>query len=213
MERGERWPIRLRMQCPLYHNQRGGGGGRITDLVSKPANDQVPSFPPLLSSGESYSNGGSVKPNVSEFAYSFLRIFHRSRYDDDRESRRCGLDECYRNCIQLPLREEATTRPHFHIEAAHVDGSKPDATDDAPHPMCPPRGDTRPSNPISRRRNILRIVESGWLSGISQCVDLCVLDNKHVGRATSDVSPSRWHVGDASGPPPIAIPRNRPIQS
>ena len=106
----------------------------------------------LLSGDELFAGAERVKPFESPWVSTFLCTFHREPYLQDREARRCLVDDCFRNGISLTLDGQQTKRCQRHIEEALVSltkGGKGLGVSDTMPPLCAP---SEPMKESSSRR-------------------------------------------------------------
>ena len=173
----------------------------------------------LLDTGELFSCGSRALPTYSDWVNAQLRTFHRVPYIQERDNRRCHVDDCFRSGVIVTLFGTVTKRCRVHIEnalMAMTSGEVPDVNmsdsakrpDDghfAPHQSSmhgtaavgPPHASATSSRRTSR--NSLDSVGLSNLPSASEtCLNLGELREKK-GHAL-DLGPTRWHADIESLP-------------
>ena len=147
----------------------------------------------LLSGDELFAGAERVKPFESPCVSTFLCTFHRGPYIQDRDARRCVIDDCFRTGIKLNLNGHDTLRCQRHIEDALVKMTEPPSGSTSSGNMPPLGTDSEPVKEIFSRRPSQDSFQSDT-AGLSSAPETShIMDSlHHKASVKRDYSPACW---------------------
>ena len=171
----------------------------------------------LLDTDELYSSGTRMLPSYSGWVNAQLCTFRRGPYIQERDNRRCHVDDCFRSGVSITLFGTSTKRCRVQIEKAlmAITSGNPAveqeslsarrSTSEFPDPS-PTGMDGCPEEPplasaSSSRRPSFNSMDSGGLSHLPSASETCMKMDKLHGqkRNSHDFNPTCWQ-------PDVVIP-------
>ena len=179
----------------------------------------------LLDTDELFSSGSRITPSCSDWVDAQLRTFRREPYIQEREKRRCHIDDCFRAGVSIALFGTVTKRCRNHIEQDQMEirSGRP-IVPALPDPVANLVGGSETillaarAATVGISNDVLPPLHEGpvalaWYRGVSKpssMSDTCIrLDKLHEdNRSTVNLRPSCWQADTTSLPAaPEAVKR------